>query len=340
MTIGAFARSSGLTASALRFYADTGLLHPVTVDDSSGYRYYSPDQLELATTIRRLRAIDLPLDRVARFLTADADAAGRLLDTHVAGLAAHAEQARRTAAELRAALGARDPETVCETTGPALATAVEQVLTATVRHAEFPVLAGVRLEVTSGAATLTATDRYRLATRTVVVRADREWAATVAGDDLRTAMPRVRRWHRVRIVAFPDLVRFRADDDHADCHIVDAEFPDYRGMLAALPAVRTRVIVGRNALVASLDQVRDRHVRLRIADAVTVGEHELPATVTGPPSTLHFDVTTLYPAVVSAVGPDVLIDIAAPDRPVVIRSADDGDLTTLAMPVAPRQDVP
>jgi hypothetical protein len=30
-----------------------------------------------------------------------------------------------------------------------------------------------------------------------------------------------------------------------------------------------------------------------------------------------------------------MIDIAGPEQPVVIRSADDGDLTTLAMPVAP-----
>lgn len=30
-----------------------------------------------------------------------------------------------------------------------------------------------------------------------------------------------------------------------------------------------------------------------------------------------------------------MIDIAGPNQPVVIRSADDGDLTTVAMPVAP-----
>ncbi|MBY8852436.1 MerR family DNA-binding transcriptional regulator, partial [Saccharothrix sp. MB29] len=41
LTIGAFARSSGLTAGALRFYADSGLLPPASVDDSSGYRYYT-----------------------------------------------------------------------------------------------------------------------------------------------------------------------------------------------------------------------------------------------------------------------------------------------------------
>lgn len=45
MPIGDFARRSGLTSSALRFYADSGLLHPAEVDPASGYRYYTADQV-------------------------------------------------------------------------------------------------------------------------------------------------------------------------------------------------------------------------------------------------------------------------------------------------------
>lgn len=51
--------------------------------------------------------------------------------------------------------------------------------------------------------------------------------------------------------------------------------------------------------------------------------------------TIHFAVTTLYPAVATAVGPEVMLDLIAPDQPVLIRSADDGDLSTLAMPRKP-----
>jgi hypothetical protein len=40
MPNGDFARRSGLTSSALRFYADSGLLRPAEVDPASGYRYY------------------------------------------------------------------------------------------------------------------------------------------------------------------------------------------------------------------------------------------------------------------------------------------------------------
>ena len=60
---------------------------------------------------------------------------------------------------------------------------------------------------------------------------------------------------------------------------------------------------------------------------------DIEATITGAPVDLAFEVTTLYPAVASALGPDVMIDISGTDMPVVVRSADNGDLTTLAMPV-------
>jgi DNA-binding transcriptional MerR regulator len=45
MTIGAFARSTGLSAKALRSYDELGLLRPARVDPDIGYRSYSPEQL-------------------------------------------------------------------------------------------------------------------------------------------------------------------------------------------------------------------------------------------------------------------------------------------------------
>ncbi|MFD6396359.1 hypothetical protein [Nocardia sp. NPDC060249] len=64
-------------------------------------------------------------------------------------------------------------------------------------------------------------------------------------------------------------------------------------------------------------------------------QHIPQARATGPAMAIHFAVTTLYPAVATAVGPDVMLDLIAPDQPVLIRSADDGDLSTLAMPCKP-----
>lgn len=73
MPIGAFAQRSGLTSSALRFYADSGLLPPADVDPLSGYRYYSADQVAQATKLRRLREIAMPLTAVEAVLDAGTD---------------------------------------------------------------------------------------------------------------------------------------------------------------------------------------------------------------------------------------------------------------------------
>jgi PPM family protein phosphatase len=65
LTIGAFARASRLSPKALRLYDELGLLRPVRVDEYSGYRYYSPDQLEQARLVAWLRRIGMPLAKIA-----------------------------------------------------------------------------------------------------------------------------------------------------------------------------------------------------------------------------------------------------------------------------------
>jgi hypothetical protein len=61
----------------------------------------------------------------------------------------------------------------------------------------------------------------------------------------------------------------------------------------------------------------------------------LPASVTGAPLRLSFQRRTLRPAVLSSVGPDVLLEMTRADAPVLVRSADDGTFTTVAMPTHP-----
>lgn len=60
-----------LTVKALRLYHERGLLEPVQVDPSSGYRYYSPDQLPTAQVIRRLRDLGMPLDELTEVVRAE-----------------------------------------------------------------------------------------------------------------------------------------------------------------------------------------------------------------------------------------------------------------------------
>lgn len=65
LTIGEFARASRLSPKALRLYDSLGLLRPARVDEWSGYRYYTPDQLENARFIASLRRLGMPLARIA-----------------------------------------------------------------------------------------------------------------------------------------------------------------------------------------------------------------------------------------------------------------------------------
>jgi DNA-binding transcriptional MerR regulator len=343
MPIGAFAQRTGLTPSALRFYADSGLLPPAEVDPASGYRYYAAGQVARATVLRRLRELAMPLADVGAALDAGADEATRILDGHVAQVLAHAADVQRRAAALRPALGGAPGEPIAALKGPVLADAVDQVLTAAVHDPLLPALAGVRVEASPEAVALTATDRYRLSTRTLVPvgAPGRAWAGTVDGGELRDAVADIRRSALVRVDAVPHAVRFRADG-RADrwCRLLTGEFPDHRRMLASLGEATTRAVVAKDAFLRALEEHPGEHVALRVTGGgVAVRPADggpgtpLPATATGADLLIRFALTTLYPAVSTAVGPDVLLDLRGADRPVTVRSADRGDLTTLAMPV-------
>ncbi|MCF1593325.1 DNA polymerase III subunit beta family protein [Streptomyces muensis] len=346
MPIGVFAHRTGLTTSALRFYADSGLLSPVQVDPDSGYRYYGADQVERAVALRRLREIDMPLTAVEAVLDAEPGDAARLIDEHVAKVLGDAAAVRHKAASIKASLTDVPGLPVAALKGPVLADAIEQVLTATAREPGMPVLGALRVEATREAVTLTATDRYRLANRTLVpVEATAAtWAATLDGDELRAAVAEIRRSALVRIEATPHGLWLRmADRDDLHCRLLPEEFPDYRLMLASLPEATTRVTVSKDLLLRALEGHPGERITLRVTRdgleaLATEGESlRVPLTtpITGQDLRICFELTTLYPAVSTAIGPDVMLDLRGPDQPVTIRSADRGDLTTLAMPVKP-----
>ncbi|PJJ03211.1 DNA polymerase III beta subunit-like protein [Streptomyces sp. 2333.5] len=145
------------------------------------------------------------------------------------------------------------------------------------------------------------------------------------------------------------------------------EFPDYRLMLEDRETGCHRVIVDRaglrdavtgraGAVSLSVGAVRgdgaeaggpvdpgtvrdtgrpaDRQV-LEVAGGDR-GPVRLRAVHMGPGLGIAFDPAVLVPALEAGVGPDVLLEIASADRPVVVRSADQGSFTTLVMPVRER----
>jgi len=90
ISIGEFARRSRLSLKALRLYDERGVLVPSRVDQTSGYRYYDPAQLDEARFVVMLRQLQLPLAAIKELLACDpADAATRIAEHWRDAEAAH-----------------------------------------------------------------------------------------------------------------------------------------------------------------------------------------------------------------------------------------------------------
>ncbi|MBA2677365.1 MAG: MerR family transcriptional regulator [Ktedonobacteraceae bacterium] len=66
--IGDFSRLSMVSVKALRYYDERRLLRPARVDEETGYRYYSTDQLMRLNRILALKDMGLSLEQIALLL--------------------------------------------------------------------------------------------------------------------------------------------------------------------------------------------------------------------------------------------------------------------------------
>lgn len=339
LTISAFGRLVGLTPSALRFYDDCGLLPPVRVDASSGYRLYGRAQEARAVLLRRLRELDLPLAQARMVLDGPASDASRVVQEHLRALENRLGPTRRVAALVLASLSGVG-FTQVSLAGPELASALRQVVPAAATQTDRPALACVLIEL-GDEVVLVASDRYRLAMRVLPAR-------RFDGAARRLLVPaevlsKLARWaarhDEVHLCVAEDVVTVTAGDDQHVLPTVEAEFPDYQAILAALAPPVTRAIVDRPGLLGELVNgglpptvvlmVGHDQVRIEVPGGA---DTTFEAVCTGPPMRIGFAVSLLAAALDTSVGPDVLLEFAAPGRAVIIRSADQGTFTTLAMP--------
>ena len=65
--VGEVTKLTGVTRKALLIYEDIGLLVPAYKDESSGYRYYSADNMTQIRSIRSLQSLGLTLKEVAEY---------------------------------------------------------------------------------------------------------------------------------------------------------------------------------------------------------------------------------------------------------------------------------
>jgi DNA-binding transcriptional MerR regulator len=105
--IGEFSTICRVPVSALRYYADIGLLEPAQIDRFTGYRYYSLEQLPRLNRILALKDLGLPLEQIKILLDENVspDEIRGMLKLRQAEIEQHLqeEQARleRVAARLR-----------------------------------------------------------------------------------------------------------------------------------------------------------------------------------------------------------------------------------------------
>jgi DNA polymerase-3 subunit beta len=369
LTIGEFARATGTSASALRFYHDCGLVVPGEIDPVTGYRYYHRRQVPQALVLRHLRGAGLRIAQVRPLLLAPPPDVRQALTEHLAGMERALRQAQVSAAAALSVL-AGGRRGVAVVAGGELADAARRACRSADRRLErtddfTAAVSGVLIEVQDRELTLVATDRYRMVVQSVPLdeAEDCEGAcAVVPALALQRLGPWLRRQDRVQLEfdQAPGLGAAQAGDVTAQVRLVSAgeervlaampgPFPDYRMLLDHLPASTTRILASRRELLTATRDAGEGPVRwdadprrgLRVIRPGLDGRAiSVEAEIRGDGVVLGFDPARLRAVLADGVGPDLGFEIARPDQPVVIRSADRTGITTLLMPAPAGPDTP
>ncbi|WP_031511384.1 DNA polymerase III subunit beta [Streptomyces megasporus] len=246
----------------------------------------------------------------------------------------------------------RPPATAGTLPGDLLATAVAQVATAAARDETLPVLTGIQLAATAEGLTLAATDRYRIAVRTI------PWAPTDPGRASRALIPAKTLVDLAKdltggdvALALPDgtgVIGLTAPGRTGTARALDGELPDHRPFFAAEHA--TEVTVDAAALATAVERValvaeRNTPVRLTVqaghiaieagATDDALARDRVDADVDGTPMAIAFNPGFLLDGL-KALGADTLrLGLRTPTKPAALRTATGGahDPAYLLMPV-------
>ncbi|SHI48508.1 DNA-binding transcriptional regulator, MerR family [Dethiosulfatibacter aminovorans DSM 17477] len=72
-SIGETSKLNNIPIKTLRYYDDIGLLKPVHINESTGYRYYSYDQFATIDKIKRFKKLNIPLKELGKALDSGND---------------------------------------------------------------------------------------------------------------------------------------------------------------------------------------------------------------------------------------------------------------------------
>ena len=87
LPIGDFSRATHMSIKTLRHYHRVGLLDPADVDQFTGHRRYTTEQIPAAQVIRRFRELDMPIEEIRSILAApDVPSRNQLIAAHLSRL--------------------------------------------------------------------------------------------------------------------------------------------------------------------------------------------------------------------------------------------------------------
>jgi DNA-binding transcriptional MerR regulator len=347
LTIGEFAERCGLSRSALRFYDQNELLRPQLVDAETGYRYYATGQIARAELVRRLRAAEMPVGLVRRYLAASLEERRAVLDVHLESFRDRATGVENAVEGLRRGLEGEDGAggaRCCWVAAASFAQALAQVSFAIADPAVRAELGAVWVETREGSLRLVATDSYRLAVRDLVP--DR-----IAPDGLRGVITAEHTTALASALTGAGMLMLSQDpagvliatvDGHSTT-VGDAgeEFPDYESILAGL-STGDRVVLARDAVRQALAELPDGapHLRLNFEPEQLVLQARgqtatVPGSWSGAALQIFVDSRFFSEAIDATVGPDLVIEASDPLQPITLRSADTGTFSVLTMPIRP-----
>jgi DNA-binding transcriptional MerR regulator len=102
LSIGDFSRATHLSVKTLRYYHQEGVLEPLQIDEGSGYRRYSVEQIPTAQVIHRFRDLGMPVEDVRRVISAsDPAARNALISRHLLRLEEELGKTQAAVASLR-----------------------------------------------------------------------------------------------------------------------------------------------------------------------------------------------------------------------------------------------
>jgi DNA polymerase-3 subunit beta len=251
------------------------------------------------------------------------------------------------------------PDVAGSVAGDVFTESVAQVTVAASRDETLPILTGVRLEIEGEKLTLLATDRYRLAMRTLPWRPGSPSASAVALVRARTLSEVSKALGAAGDVTLAlstdgstELIGFEAGGRRTTSLLVDGEYPKVRALFPAESP--THAVVDTHALIEAVRRValvaeRNTPVRLSFTDgAVTLeaGQGEdaqaseaVESTLTGEELSIAFNPQFLLDGLGALSRPFTRLSFTQPQKPAVITGqteleGDDDDLYRyLLMPV-------